>query len=435
MKIIVSPSTLKDNRTISISGHKHSFVQIIAAAIILNQKCKIINVPATDDTFILAQLIQDLGGQASFEHNIFSFDPTSMRYKKPNPQLCAKIHGSLYFIFALAVRFNRFAPLKTGGCQIGKGQKRPDSHLIAILKDFGTVSRVNDREYKFTPDTNKRIKQNILKFSDRCLWLSGEKVSSATKLSILAALGSPNGAIIRNYYFRTDVLDLLEFIKLSGAIVVRDSKNIKIDTTGIRHKTQIIYGLSDCQSEVITFITLAIMCNIKLTLKLKHIETLHEILKPELKLFNRIGLNLTFNTNTIIISKNQFIQPVRITIKQKGIQSDHQPFLALLLTKASKRSSITETVWKSRFLYANELNKLGTRFQIKGNKIIILPANVLSSKKSSTLNATDTRAAAVLVIAALASQSNVIIKNAEHLNRGYDGFLQKLEYLGAHITQ
>lgn len=435
MNIIISPSTLKDNSTVSISGHKHSFVQIVAAAIILNQRCKITNVPATDDAFILAQLIQDLGGQASFEHNIFCFDPTSMRYKKPNSQLCAKIHGSLYFIFALTIRFNRFVPLKTGGCQIGKGKKRPDSHLIAILKDFGTVSRVNDSEYKFAPNTNKRIKQNILKFSDRRLWLSGEKVSSATKLSMLAALRNPKDTIIRNYYFRTDVLDLLEFIKLSGATVVRDSQSIKIDTTSIQHKTQIVYRLSDCQSEVITFITLAIMCNIKLTLKLKNTETLCKILQPELKLFNHIGLNLTFRKNAIVIPNNQFIKSARITIKQKGIQSDHQPFLTLLLTKASKRSSVTETVWKSRFLYADELNKLGTRFQIKGNKIIVYPGSITPKTSTICLTATDTRAAAVLVIDALAAQSYIKIKHAEHLNRGYDGFLQKLEYLGANITQ
>lgn len=435
MDIKLFSSSIKNNQSIPISGHKHSFVQIVAAAIILNQRCKITNVPATDDVFILTQLIRDLGGQASFEHNGFSFDPTSMRYKKPNPRLCAKIHGSLYFIFALAVRFNRFVPLKTGGCQIGKGKKRPDSHLITILKDFGTVSSVNDGEYKFVPDTNKRIKQNILKFSDRRLWLSGEKVSSATKLSILAALRNPKGVVIKNYYFRTDVLDLLEFIKLSGATIVRDSKYIKIDTAGIQRKTQIVYRLSDCQSEVITFITLAIMCNIKLTLTVKNLETLREILKPELKLFNRIGLNITFRKNAIIIPKNQFIQPARIIITQKGIQSDHQPFLALLLTKASKRSSITETVWKSRFLYADELNKLGTRFQTKGNKIIIHPENKPQKTSTICLTATDTRAAAVLVIDALSSQSNVKIQHAEHLNRGYDGFLQKLEYLGANITQ
>ncbi len=197
MNIIISPSELKNNRTVLISGHKHSFVQIVAAAIILNQKCKITNVPATDDVFVLTQLIQDLGGHASFEHNTFSFDPTSMRYQKPNSRLCAKIHGSLYFIFALAIRFKRFAPLKTGGCQIGKEKKRPDSHLIAILKDFGTVSRVNDKEYKFAHNTNKRIKQNILKFSDSYFWLSGEKVSSATKLSILAALGNPKSLVCK----------------------------------------------------------------------------------------------------------------------------------------------------------------------------------------------------------------------------------------------
>lgn len=436
MNIKIFPSLIKDNQTISIGGHKHAFVQLISAAIILNKKCIIKNVPSTDDVFVFIQLIQQLGGTVKYLNNQFYFDPTNMHIKRPNGRLCKKVHGAMYFLFALAVRFGKFYTLPTGGCKIGTHGARPDTHILTIFSKFGHISQIKNDEYKITPYDNKRISLNIRQFSDSIWFLSGEQISSATKMSILAALGCADSTTtIKNYYFRTDVADLLDFIQSTGIHVTRQKNKLSIFTSAKPSSQLLTYSLSDCQSETITFIALAIMCNIKLTLKLKNVETLREILKPELKLFYRIGLNLTFRKNTIIIPKNQFIQPAKVIIKQKGIQSDHQPFLALLLSKASKRSSITETVWKSRFMYANELNKLGLRLQVKSNKIIIYPATAHPSKAPVTLIATDTRASAVLVIAALAAQSNVIIKNIEHLNRGYDGFLQKLEYLGANITQ
>lgn len=435
MDIKISPSNLKNNLTIPISGHKHSFVQIVSAAIILNQPCKITNVPDTDDVVILMALIDKLGGWVRFVNHTFAFDPTNMRYHRPDVRLCAKIHGSLYFIFSLAIRFNRFIPLKTGGCQIGKDKKRPDSHLVTILNKFGTLSTINDKEFMFVPSKNKRITQNIMDFSDSLWRLSGEKVSSATKLCILASLVNKKGTVIKNYYFRTDVMDLLNFIRQCGMSVKQSGKRLKIIPTQSSERQCITYRLSDCQSEVITFITLAIMCNIGLRLQVKNIEALRQILKPELKIFHRIGLNITFSGDKIIIPKNQIIKSADIKITQKGIQSDHQPFLTLMLTKASKSSSITENVWKTRFAYVRELNKLGANIKINNNKSTILPTTVTFHDKSRLVSATDTRAAAVLFIAALTTQSNVKIKHVEHLNRGYDGFLQKLRYLGANITQ
>ena len=426
---------IKNNQSILISGHKHSFVQIVSAAIILNQPCKITNVPDTDDVVVLKDLIEKLGGRAQFIKHTFSFDPTNMQYRRPDARLCAKIHGSLYFIFALAIRFNRFAQLKTGGCQIGKEKKRPDSHLITILNSFGTLSPVNDKEFIFMPSKNKRITQNIVDFSDSLWRLSGEKVSSATKLCILAALNNKKETVIKNYYFRTDVMDLLNFIRQCGISVKQSGKKLKIIPTQPCNHQRVTYRLSDCQSEVITFITLAIMCNISLTLKVQNIDILCQILKPELNLFKNMNVNITFSGDKIIIPRNQTIKSADVKITQKGIQSDHQPFLALLLTNADGQSSITENVWKTRFGYVSELNKLGTNIQMKNNKITIYPTSVAFCNNPRKVSATDTRAAAVLTIAALATKSNITIRNAEHLNRGYDGFLQKLIRLGANITQ
>ena len=103
MNIVIKPSKLKSDKTIKVLGHKHSFVQLVATAIIFSTKCTILNVPKTDDTDILCKLIVKLGGKAILKNNTVYLDTRSMKYKRIDAKLCNKIHGSLYFIFAFPV--------------------------------------------------------------------------------------------------------------------------------------------------------------------------------------------------------------------------------------------------------------------------------------------------------------------------------------------
>lgn len=436
MNIVIKPSKLKSDKTIRVLGHKHSFVQLVAAAIIFNTKCTIHNVPKTDDTDILCKLIVKLGGKASLKNNTVYLDTRSMKYRRIDEKLCNKIHGALYFIFALAIRFHRFSIVPTGGCNISAKGVRPYNHLIDILNSFGTTKKLNKIEYSWKPCKKATVSQNIKRFSDSMFRLTGEKVSSATKLCILAAIGTKNTkAIIKNYYFRTDVYDLLNFAKLCGIDVKRTDNRLVINTENKNVPDNMVYTLSDCQSEVMTFITLAIVNNIKLTILVKNLDVLQNILHPELKILHKIGVNLILGNNKIIVPKQKQISGTNITITHKGIQSDHQPFMALLLSFVNGESVIKETVWRSRFAYVPELNKLGYFIKKYSNKIVIRSYKHNSLQTDIILNATDTRAAAVLCIAAIKSGVSVTIKNTEHLMRGYDGFIENLIKLGAKVSK
>lgn len=436
MNIVIKPSKLKSDKTIKVLGHKHSFVQLVAATIIFNTKCTIHNVPKTDDTDILCKLIVKFGGKAVFKNNTVYLDTKSMKYKRIDENLCNKIHGALYFIFALAIRFHKFSVVPTGGCNISTQGVRPYNHLIDILNTFGVTNKLNKTEYSWKPCKKTKIIQNIKRFSDSMFRLTGEKVSSATKLCILAAIGTENTkTIIKNYYFRTDVHDLLNFAKLCGIYIKQTPNRLVINTENKNIPDNIVYTLSDCQSEVMTFITLAIVNNIKLTILVKNLDVLQNILYPELKILQKIGVNLILGNNKIIVPKQRQLSGTNITITHKGIQSDHQPFIALLLSFANGESVIKETVWRSRFAYVPELNKLGYSIKKYSNKIIITPRKHNRLQNNVILNATDTRAAAILCIAAVKSGASVTIKNAEHLTRGYDGFIENLIKLGAKVTK
>lgn len=433
MDIKILPSLLKNNKTIKIHGHKHSFVQIISAALVLNQECYITNVPVVDDVLIFEKLINQLGGKAEFKNNKFYFNPNNINFYKIDKNLCKKIHGSFYFLFALTLRFHKLEVIKTGGCQIGENGSRPDDHIIDILKKFGKIKKSNNYEYSFQPTSHHKIIQDIFEFSDDNKVLSGEKISSATKLTILAAINELSETVIKNYYFRTDVSDLLKFIQLCGISIHKNPLKIKIAKNSKKTKPIIEFELSDCQSEVFTYITMAIINNTKLTLLVKDGKNLKKILKYELKKLKEMGINLTITPGVIKIPKVKIIHSKNIIIKHKTIQSDHHPFFTLLLLHSDKPSYLIENVWKNRFGYIEELKKIGARINKNGSKITIKPSVLESFDKNIVFDGLDTRTSALLTIAAIKLNRPVTIKNIEHLSRGYDGFIENLNILGASI--
>lgn len=419
MNVYIKPSSLKNNKTVHIHGHKHSFVQIVSAALIMNQECMITNVPSVDDVHIFQQIITEIGGIAKYKNHTFYFNPHGIKNRDLDSELCHKIHGSFYLIFAMAVRFGTLQPCDTGGCQIGSVGNygaRPDKHLTEILNNTKNVI-------------------DVMKFSDNTKKLSGELVSSATKLSILKALDDSGKTIILNPYFRTDVYDLLEFLKVCGYKATRTSKQITIEKT--RQSPELVeYQLSDCQSEVFTYITLAIIHKVQITLVVKNSDFVRKILKFELIKLRDMGADIVFYDDKIIVYKQT--KPLiaqNIIIDQKTIQSDHHPFFTLLLLHSCGKAHLTENVWKNRFGYAEELNKIEANIIRKDNKIYINPLVRLVCLKDVSFDGRDTRTCAVLLIMALKLKSDVRIINIQHLTRGYDEFIETLIEIGAKISK
>ena len=107
----------------------------------------------------------------------------------------------------------------------------------------------------------------------------------------------------------------------------------------------------------------------------------------------------------------------------------------MLLLHGNKLATIREEVWQSRFDYAKELCKLGHKIDFDTGRITVHPTKRIKNNKRTELYATDTRAAAVLAIAAIKSRKQTVIKHFEHVNRGYEDFIKKLQQIGVNISQ
>lgn len=135
----------------------------------------------------------------------------------------------------------------------------------------------------------------------------------------------------------------------------------------------------------------------------------------------------------VIIEKMKNIKPINIEITVTGVCTDHHPLLVALLLKAEGGSKITEHVWHDRFNYIPEANKFGLNLIQKKNNVIIRPSPI--KKSIEVVSCPDLRAAALLVILALAAPGTSLLINYEHLNRGYANFIENMRTMGGRLIE
>lgn len=432
MKLIITPSELEKTVTIKINGYKHSMVQIIAASIILNQRTYIHNIPLVDDTFVMQNILRKIGCIFEIIDKTILIDPNNICSFNLDDEMCKKIHGSMYLFIAVGLRFGRIHYKESGGCQIGSEQdrgKRPFSHLVDVLDELGFSCAQKCDDYVFTSHKSPKT-IDIKKYSDSEKQLEGALISSATKASILIGC-TLNEIEILNPYLKNDVLDLLDYIAKSGYLITNSGKRLHIMKKNASKPSEIHFYLSDCVSEIISYTALSIMQNISLTLRVNNIRRIKKVLKPEISALKRMGVIYKYSHNTVVIIPPQEVKKINLKILHTTIQSDHHPFFALILTKGTGVSTITEYVWKNRFRYITELNKLGYIIKRVLNKIYIYPSQAFC--RDVKVDGCDTRATALLIIAALGTQANIEIENADHITRGYENFIENLKNIGANI--
>lgn len=431
-KVLIHNSKLQSN-VVCISGYKHACVAIFAATINAPQtSIRIDNVPMIQDSLVLKDLITVLGGKCFLENNVATISTKNLNNWILPENISKKVHGSLYLLPTILGRMGKIEIGETGGCQIGNnGGKRPLQHMLSVLERFGATfnfcqDKIIGKADKFHP-----CSIDIMEFSDKSDLLTGPMISGATKTAILAAMATTQGTTkIFNPYCKPDVTELLNFLQVLGYGVNFQNNCIEICRPDVLTET-VNYSLMTDISQIMTYITVAIYNEIPLKIGKVTVEKAKLGLASEIELLQKMGIELQFGKDYIYVPKVSFIKPIDIEVTSIGIYSDHQPFFALLLSMAKNKSFIKELVWKNRFSYALELNKLGMNYVINDNILEVNPA--VPHEANKILLAQDLRAAAALIIAALKAPYQTTIEGIEHLGRGYDNFIGDLVSLNARI--
>ena len=405
------------NRTltgeIKISGAKNSALALIPISLLSDGVVTIDNVPHVSDIEVLKEILEYLGAKVSFDNNVMVIDNKDVVNKEIPEELSKKMRASYYFMPVLLSRFNKVEMFFPGGCSIGA---RPiDQTLKALTILGGEVVEDNDH-YCIT--TNGLVGGHV--------YLDMPSVG-ATVNTIIAAVRAKGLTILENAAKEPEIVNVATFLNSMGAkITGAGTSEIRIEG---------VPNLKGCYTEVIpdrieagTYAIIGAMIgnNLKISNIIPdHIDAL--LLKMQ-----EMGIDYILDDNSVTITApTKSLKPVSIkTLGYPGFATDLQQPVTPLLTQATGVSTLEETIYENRFNNVPYLNKMGADIEIKGR---IIEIKGPTKFKGRVVEATDLRAGASLLIAALAASGKSTIKNAHHILRGYDNLVEKLTAVGAKI--
>lgn len=400
--------------TIRISGAKNSSVALIPAAILSDDVVTICNVPEITDIDALSDILEYLKADVKRASESIVIDPKTSINRPIPTNMAQKLRASYYFMGALLGKYKHVEMSFPGGCSIGA---RPINLHLKGFEALGAKITQNDNVY--IVDAEELKGANI--------YLDIASVGATINI-MLAAVKAKGTTIIDNAAKEPEIVNVATFLNNMGARITGAG------TSEIRIKG--VDKLNGCFHEVIpdrieagTYMIIAALAgnNVKIdNIIPEHLEALTSKLAE-------IGVPIEMGMDYVIIKKPQSYKPVNIkTLVFPGFPTDLQQPFSVLLTQCNGKSTIEETIYENRFMHVPELEKMGANIKVSGTKATVYGPTKLSG---STVTATDLRAGAAMVCAALIAESEeeTIITNAEHILRGYESIVEKLSDIGAKI--
>ena len=407
----------KISGTIEISGSKNATLPILASTILTNKKVIIKNIPVVRDVETMAKLLITIGSTVKFDKKKKRIEIHNKRTLKTFAPyyLLKTMRAGVLVLGALLTKYKMAKVSLPGGCAIGS---RPiDLHLEA-LKKMGAKIRIKDGYIHAS--AKKGLKGSVIKFS---------KISVGATENILIAACFANGETkLRNCAIEPEVEDLICFLKRIGCKINRIGKR-SINVLGIKKFRSATHKVIFDRIEAGTYMIAAALT--KGRLKIKNINP--KVILTEIKLLNRMGVNILKKKNYIIVNRLQRLKNINIITKPyPGFPTDLQAQMMILMTKANGISTIQENIFENRFMHVSELRRMWAQVEIDGNK-----AKIFGKKNlyGAEVMATDLRASVCLVLAGLVASNKTIINRIYHLDRGYEKIESKLSKCGARIKR
>ncbi len=250
----------------------------------------------------------------------------------------------------------------------------------------------------------------------------------ATENLIIAASLAKGTTVLSNCAIEPEIKDLVNFLKNMGCNIKWISKrSVKIE--GVSKIKEITYSVMFDRIEAGTYLVAAAATEGNLKIK----SIVPKIIQTEINTLKKIGAKIKVKKDEVHIMGNKKIKSMNIkTAPYPGFPTDLQAQMMVLLCKANKQSVIKEDIFENRFMHVAELNRMGAKISIDGNKAKVT-GNI--NFASAELMATDLRASVSLILAALTAKGKSVINRIYHLDRGYENIEKKLKKVGAKIRR
>ncbi len=400
---------------INISGSKNASLPILAATLLSKKKVSLNNLPKVKDIETMINLLKSLGSMIKFDKRKLIIDNSKQNKNFASYNLVKTMRAGILVLGPLLAKFGYAKVSLPGGCSIGT---RPvDIHLKALSKLGVKYKIIQGYVHAFAPKGLIGSKINFPKIS-----------VGATENLIIASTLAKGTTILSNCAIEPEIKDLVNFlIKMGCNLKWISKRTIKI--IGINQSKEAIHSIMFDRIEAGTYLVAAAITEGNLKIK----NVIPYILQTEINVLRKIGAKITTKKNEIKIVGNKKIKNINIkTAPYPGFPTDLQAQIMVLLCKANKKSLIREDIFENRFMHVAELNRMGAKISISGNKALI---NGNTKFEAAELMATDLRASVSLVLAALAAKGKSQINRIYHLDRGYESLEKKLKKVGARIRR
>lgn len=426
--------------TVKISGSKNSALPIMAASLLAESKVILKNIPRLSDIKNMCLILEAAGSECIWiDNNTLSITPNTVKSTAIDPTIAGSLRASFLIIGSLLAKKGKAKIPLPGGCAIGA---RPiDLHL----KGFNAMGASARQGHGYIEVKCKKLIPNDI-------YLDFPSVG-ATENIMIAAAYTKGETVIENAATEPEIIDLSVFLTSLGAkIQGAGTETLRINGTPNLKGCE--YTIIPDRIEAGTFMTIA--ASLKHPLRIENVVCSH--LKPVTAKLCEMGFEITENINSTCLCETKIsdigyklhsqnsnnldsidilpcekIKSADIkTLPFPGFPTDMQAQFMSLLSICDGTGIVSETVFENRFMHVPELLRMGAKIKTDGRTAVIDGVKKLSGTK---VKATDLRAGAALVIAALSATGNTEISGTEHIERGYENFEEKLRNIGIRIEK
>lgn len=402
---------------VQISGAKNSVLGLIAASLLCKGQIELKNVPNVSDVCNILEAMKSLGSKIDYnkDTHILLIDNTNINPKlRLDCDYITKIRASYYLIGALLGRYHYAHVALPGGCKIGT---RPIDLHIKGFRGLGANVKLE----------HGAIIAKAPKLNGTKIYLDFASVGATINILLASVLADGITTII-NVAKEPHVIDVINFLNSMGANITEVNEN-RIIVYGVKELHPTSYTVVPDQIEAGTFLVAGAMTQGNITLRNvepKHLECITCKLED-------MGCKITAYNDSLNLIAPPKLQPINIvTNPYPGFPTDMQPQFAAALGIANGTSWIDETIYENRFLYVNELNRLGANMVVQNNINIISGVEQYQGAHTTAL---DLRAGAALVLSGLTALGETTIDDIKYIKRGYEAFDEKLKLIGANIKE
>ena len=400
---------------INISGSKNASLPILAATLLSDKKIYLKNLPKVKDIETMIKLLRSLGSITKFHKKNLSIDNSKQNKVFASYNLVKTMRAGILVLGPLVAKFGYAKVSLPGGCAIGS---RPvDIHLEALSKLGVKYKIIQGYVHATAPNGLIGSKIHFPRIS-----------VGATENLIIASSLARGTTILKNCAIEPEIKDLVNFLSKMGCNLKWISRRT-IKIIGTNQTNRISYSVMFDRIEAGTYLVAGALTEGNLRLK----NVIPSVIKTEINILRRIGSKIMTKKNEVIILGKKKINNIYLkTAPYPGFPTDLQAQIMVLLCKAKKKSIVKENIFENRFMHVAELNRMGAKILINGNRATI---NGNTKFAAAELMATDLRASVSLILAALTADGKSVINRIYHLDRGYEKIEKKLKKVGAKIRR